>query len=183
MDKGNDWRLHAVSELADDWTSPWSGHHFPRGSTKVILTSLIQLRKGKHLRIPVPNATASCLNISKKCWDESRILRKHSNIDSSLKKQVSFESDVHAIDYIELMMQSVVFAFTALEAFVNEQIPDDFIFEKKSNKCTETYDKQGIERWLTIDEKLGDVLPVVLSIESPKGKHKSWSELQKLKKN
>ena len=173
--------MQAVSELAEDWTAPWNGKFFPKGS-KLILTSLIEIRKNKQVGLPIPNAAASCLNISKRCWDEAREIRKKSKIDSSIKKTVSFSSDEEAIDYLELMMQSVVFAFTALEAFVNEMIPDDYVYEKQGRKCDESYKKKDIERWLTIDEKYGKVLPEVLAIESPKGKHRSWSDLQKLKK-
>lgn len=176
----NDWRLQAYSELAEDWVSPWTGEVFGKGSP-VVLTAPIKLRKDKHLNIPIPNASASCLNISKKCWDEAKDLRLSANIDSSLKKQLCFPTDEEAINYIELIMQSIVFSFTAIESFVNELIPDSHQYIKQTKNGPKPYTKSEIERYLSIDEKIGEVLPTALNMASPKGKHKSWNELQKLK--
>ena len=180
MEADTDWRLQAVTELSKDWRSPWSGELHKKGA-KVISVSISQLNKKKTLTIPIPNATASCLNISKCAWDESRRLRKNAKLDSSLKQEVSFRTEEEAIDYIEALMQSIVFAFTALEAFVNEFIPHDYKYVKHGQKSTEKYTKAEIERWIQIDEKLGKVLPEIFGVETPKGKHKSWNEFQKLK--
>jgi hypothetical protein len=133
------------------------------------------------VNVPVPNATSICLNISRRCWLESRAIRKQSGIDSSRKNTVAFEEEEFAIDYLELVMQSVVFAFTALEAFANEMITADYIYKKKGNKCIENYNKTEIERWLSIDEKYDKILPLALSVKSPKGNHRAWSDLLKLK--
>lgn len=179
--RGEDWRIHAVTELAEDWLCPWSSQTFPKGS-KIIGTSLIKLNNDKHIGVPVPNATASCLNISHNCWVKAKELRENSNIDKSIKKQVAFNQESDAINYLELMMQSIIFAFTALEAFVNEIIPDDYVYEKQGQKCKEIYNKNEIERWLSIDEKIGQILPIAINVESPKGKHNSWNDLLKLKK-
>ncbi len=47
-------------------------------------------------------------------------------MDKSLQADVYFPSDKEAFDYIERMIEAIILAFTALEAFVNEAIPDDF---------------------------------------------------------
>jgi len=181
MDEENDWRIQYVGELREDWDNPWTGTLHPKGS-KIIPVSCVELHGKKEVSIPIPNASASCLNVSKKCWDNARKIRKDSKIDSSIKKHLSFNTDTDALDYIEYMMQSVIFAFTALEGFVNEMVPEDYIYEKKGRRAsTETFNKIAIERWLTIDEKFGSVLPKALKIDSPKGSHKSWNELIKLK--
>lgn len=180
MGNGTDWRLQTQGSLSKDWKSPWSGEIHPKG-TKFTIVSVIQLSKKKNVTVPIPNATASCLNISKRTWDEARAIRKNSNLDRSIKKEVSFKCDEDALNYLESMMQSIVFAFTALEAFVNELIPSEYQYEKKSRRSTETFSKEEIERWISIDEKLGTILPTILSVPSPKGKHKSWEGFVKLK--
>ncbi len=180
MVNGTDWRLQTQGSLSEDWKSPWTGDTHLKGS-KITVISIIELTKKKHLTLPIPNATASCLNISKKTWLEARELRKASGLDKSIKNQVSFRCDSDAIDYLELIMQSIVFAFTALEAFVNEIIPSDFRYEKKSKKATEIYTKEEIERWVSIDEKLDKIIPTILKVGTPKGRDRSWQGFKDLK--
>ena len=78
-------------------------------------------------------------------------------------------------------MQSIVFAFTALEAFVNEIIPSDYKYEKKGKKATEIYTKEEIERWVSIDEKLDKIIPAILKVGTPKGRDQSWQGFKDLK--
>jgi len=74
-------------------------------------------------------------------------------------------------------------AFTALEVFVNESIPEDYEYHthKKSKTKLETMNKKDIERRLSLDEKLSNVLPGVKDIETPKGK-KCWQGYVELKR-
>ena len=66
-------------------------------------------------------------------------------------------------------MASVVFSYTALESFANEEISDDYIHTIEKSRYKEVYDKTQIERNLTLQVKLGDILPVVSGVPSPKG--------------
>ena len=178
-----EWRKQANSKLAKAWKSPWTGDLVPAG-TEVTLVSVIKLNKKKNIVVPVPNATAIFLNASARSYNEAKKLRKNSNIDSSIKKQVQFESDSASFDYIERMIESVIMAFTALEAFANEMIPDDFEYHvhKKSKTILEIYNKAKIERNISLDEKLSTILPEVFGIESPKGSNKAWENFKSLKK-
>ena len=178
----NDWRMSNVHHLAKDWINPWTGQTVSKG-TQLTLVSEVQLNKKKKLTIALPNATALCLNISKRSWAEARDLRKKSGIDLSNKSEVSFESNRAAFDYVERVMESIVMAFTALEAYVNEVIPDDYKYEtnRKSEIILEIMDKKQVERWLSLDEKLSHILPEVLKIKSPKSS-RSWQGYRKLKK-
>ena len=174
--------MRDTATLGEDWVSPWTGQTAKKGS-QITLVSVIQLRKNKLLTIAVPNATALCLNVSRRCWEESRVIRKESGIDRSLKDQVSFANHSAAFDYIERVMESVVMAFTALEAFINELIPDDFEYHthRRSEIILEVMHKDQVERRLSLDEKLTDVLPEILSVQSPKGK-RCWTGYRNLKK-
>jgi hypothetical protein len=88
----------------------------------------MHLSRKKQLTIPLPNATALLLNSSAIAFTAARTIRVASGIDKSLQTDVSFQSDKEAFDYIERMIEAVVLAFTALEAFVNETIPEDFVY-------------------------------------------------------
>lgn len=180
IDKG-DWRLQTTTHLAEDWTSPWSGITSPRG-TRITLVSTVQLTKKKLLTIPIPNATASMLNAAARAFESARALRSACEIDRSLKREVAFASEVDALDYVERMIESIVLAYSAIEAFANESIPSDFVYarHKNSNVLLEAASKTTIERNVSTDEKLTTVLPEVLGCNSPKGTH-CWQNYRQLK--
>jgi len=181
IDKG-DWRLQTTTHLAEDWVSPWTGATSPKG-TRITVVSIIQLTKKKRLTVPIPNATASMLNASVNAYEKARTLRMNSGIDKSLKDDVAFKSEQDALDYIERMIEAIVLAFSAIEAFANESIPNDFIFtrHKRSEVILEAANKQTIERDLSTDEKLSQVLPKVLDCQSPKSSQ-CWESYKQLKK-
>lgn len=177
----NDWRMQDVGYVAKDTFLPAVNQIAKKGS-QITFRSIAKLNKRKLVSIVLPNATALCINSSKRSWVEAEKIRKSSKIDSSLKKEVVFSSTADSFDYLERVMESVIMAFTALEAFANENIPDDYEYHcnKKSEIILEIMDKKAIERWLSLDEKLSIVLPLARGIESPKGK-KCWQGFMDLK--
>jgi hypothetical protein len=177
----NDWRMQDVHFLGEDWKSPWTGQVSLKG-TQITLQSITQLTRKKQLCVALPNATALCLSSSMRAWNEAKKIRKESNIDGSIKEQVEFDSRAESFNYIERVMESIVMAFTALEAFVNENIPDDYEYHahRKSEVILKVMDKKAIERWLSLDEKLSEVLPDAKSVDSPKGS-KCWQGYKELK--
>jgi len=180
-DSDNDWRMQNVQYLTESWRSPWTGAVSPKG-TQITLQSVTQLTKKKQLSIVLPNATAICLSASKRSWKEAQSIRRNSDIDKSLKKEVRFNSTAESFDFLERSIESIIMAFTALEAFVNENIPDDIEYHthKKSKVVLAVMDKKEIERRLSLDEKLSLVLPTAENIDSPKGS-RCWQGYKDLK--
>ncbi len=177
----SDWRLQAVSTLAKPFKSPWSNITFPAGS-KVCLTAIAKFDKKINIGIPMPNATAMFLNISSKSYQQAnKIISDKSKIKHA-DGNLSFISDTDAIDFIENLCAAVVFAFSSLETYANEVIPDDYIFriKRKDAKCIEEYNKDQIEKYLNIDVKYGEVLPEIFGIKSPKNK-RIWHDYKRLK--
>ena len=166
----NDWRMQLTARVAKDWTSPWTGQTAPKGS-QLTLSSIIVFSKKKRLTIAVPNATALCLSASARSWREAVAIRRTAKIDSSLKSEVTFQSHTESFDYIERVIESVILAYTGLEAFANEVIPDKYEYHahRRSEIILEVMTKPGIERWMSLDEKLASILPDVLKVKSPKG--------------
>ena len=76
MENGTDWRLQTQGSLSKDWKSPWTGETHKKGS-KITVVSIIELTKKKHVTLPIPNATASCLNISKKNMARGKGVKKN----------------------------------------------------------------------------------------------------------
>jgi hypothetical protein len=84
--------------------------------------------------------------------------------------------------FFERYMGSVVFAHTALEAFVNDELPKEYVHEVPNKAYTRRYSKSQIERHLSLREKLECVLPAAWQIESPQTQEPVWIEFLKLEK-
>lgn len=178
-DFGDDWRQHIRVELAQDWTSPWTGQTSPKGS-RLNLISVVQLTKKKELSLPVGNATALLLNASARAYNTARAIREASEIDRSLKGSVSFACEADGFDYLERMIEAIVLAFTSIEAFANECIREDFTYPiTRKDGEIEIAAKPEIERRVSLDEKLAVVLPGVLACSSPKGS-RCWEGYKQL---
>ena len=98
------------------------------------------------------DSSAECysvlLNSSAIAYQSAKAIRSESAIDNTIQDGVTFNSDKEAFDYVERMIEAVFLAFTGLEAFVNDIIPDDFIYarHKQSDVILETANKSNIER-------------------------------------
>lgn len=87
-------------------------------------------------------------------------------------------SDIY--DYLEKLQISVLFTYTAVEAFANVAIPENFTYERiNSKQIREVLSKTAIERWCTTSEKVGDVLPLVFGVDSPKDQD-YWTDFKSL---
>lgn len=168
-----DDRLHAVSQLAEDWKSPWTGQVHEKGT---IVTVVAACNYGKvEVSVPMPSAPAMFINVGKEMYKKAIQLRDaiFENIDCRKKGHMSFNGwDGRVTDYYELMSGAYIFSVTAIESYVNEKIPDDYVYTKTRGdmKCTESYNKEQIERFLSLDEKVSHILPTILNVKSPKGK-------------
>ncbi|MBI5753668.1 hypothetical protein HZA40_00810 [Candidatus Peregrinibacteria bacterium] len=180
--KNEDWRLQAITTLAKEFRGP-SGHVSPIGSP-VIQMGQVHF-DGNVLGFGLPNTTALYLNLSHKFFLESQVYVQSDFYKKNNPKEpmIYAKSDLEIFDYLEKRIASIVFAFTALESFVNQRVPDDFVYEveRKDKKCVEKYNKIQIEKFLNLDVKLGEVLPLVMKILSPRGKT-AWNGYTKLKK-
>jgi hypothetical protein len=125
-------------------------------------------------RPPIPSATF--LNLSHRNFFESQRLEADAH---KKKSEDGVLPDTEHLDHFELKMASIVFAYTALEAFANEELPEGYVYLQEDKKCTKHYNKDQIERFLNLDIKLGDVLPAALGIKTPKGT-KLWGSYVEL---
>lgn len=151
------------------------------------VVSIIQIGSNKNdtISVPVPNATALFLNISTRAWKDAEEIRKRNGIDSETREYSEFSTQKEAFDYYEQVLQSVTAAFSSLEAFANEMIPDDdeyrYYKRQQDKRIFEPMNKKQIERYLSLTEKFESVLPEALKTKSPKGRD-FWGEFIRLKK-
>lgn len=140
-----------------------------------------------------PNNVGMLLSICHNYRDQAKELYK-SAIDPNLhdhsvtksktdKKRFLQDKSILAANYIELIQIAVVFAYTAVEAFVNLSIPDDYKYEVrvKNKGITEIYDKTAIERWVTLGDKLSHILTVIYKTQKIESE-KFWSHFKSLEK-
>lgn len=179
----SDWRLKVSSTIAEDTFIPWTGQRIKKGD-ELKVVSEVNLPMKKTLVLPLPSLTTLYINNSVQNWNEARAIRKENGIDSSLKKRVVFKSDKDAFDAIDRTVISVISAYTAIEAFCNDSIPEDHeIWQpKKDGEVLLKSDKQSIERNFSTNKKLTEVLPAIFNVHTPQGKNPVWSSYIKLKK-
>lgn len=138
-----------------------------------------RIKNGRYVDFALPSSPALFLNVARSAcqkikdadpglmfykWQNTRIPINHS----------------YVFDYFESFASHVVFAFTALEAFANESIPENYTFQTERRGEPVILNKKEIERSVSLDEKLDIILPDAFGVASPKGK-KPWGHYRELK--
>jgi hypothetical protein len=139
-----------------DWRLSGEIHRvFARPADKKVNTLSDQLPEGtlcdfgsyneKQLIFGSPSGPALFLNMSR---------RLHLQAEQRLKERVAIETPVingkhplsesSVFDFIEDYTGSIIFAHTALEAFVNAELPLNFIYEVDHRNHTKRYSKPQI---------------------------------------
>lgn len=180
-DDAKDWRLHTQAKVAEDAILPWSGQVVKKGTIITQAVTVPLAAKKRTLFFHVPNATALFLSMAHREFQAARTIGEERDIFAGLAKQANFASNDEMARYFESMFTSVIAAYTAIEAFANEVIPDDFCYTRERNGVAETLRKDAIERRLALSEKLGVVIPEALKIASPRS-HRSWQDFHRLEK-
>lgn len=136
-----------------------------------------------------PNNVGILLSIASKALSNAQTIFKekldpnkncHTDIlEENTYNELSYNT-VIVYEFIETIQMSIVFGYTAIEAFTNLSIPEEYQYKKIiSNKgITETYDKKAIERWLTLNEKISCILVDIYGCKSIKN-DKLWSKFIK----
>jgi hypothetical protein len=169
-----DWRINHLTWTTEPFTIPQTSTVI-QASAAVIQTALISCGR-ERVGISIPNATALFLGQSKTHHEKAEYWMKKCIAN---KDKAGHLPDGQAFAFLENIMAAVVFAYTSLEAFVNEEVPDDYIYEAVEKNCTRSFVKEQIERSLNLNTKLGDVLPQVLKVTTPKG-GTLWNDYDKL---
>jgi len=74
--------------------------------------------------------------------------------------QTKLDEDISIVlyDYFGYTNGYVIFLFTAIEAFINRFIPENFSYQIVQRNRTELYDRDQIQRYLSFDDKLNKVI-------------------------
>jgi len=106
------------------------------------------------------------------------ILPRHKSYHGSFPV---LEQQQEYFNYFQLIITSIIFAYTALEAFANICIPDNYTIEEEKQGIKTIYSKTGIERTFSLRDKFKRVLSDVLQTSEP-SQEKWWSKFIALEK-
>lgn len=164
--------------------------HFAKDSSGSMLIQdidTVKLNRSREISYFVPNNIAMLMSVSTKASSRAKEIFDRKFKDSSYELNITkltgnkkdaisaISKDVY--DYIEEIQSSIVFAYTALEAFANISIPQDYVYHAKKNSkgITESYDKVAIERWLSLKLKIKFILPELYEARAVE-KQKWWGQ-------
>jgi len=95
------------------------------------------------------------------------------------------DKEKNSFDFIEQLFVAVIFAYTAVECFVNNCIPENFEEERQVSKngvvTLERVNKDWITRYDTLDHKLKSVLPPIYKYKFEANELSFWQEFKILK--
>ena len=175
-----DWRIQAATTLAKDVSSAYPGGPSHKAGTPVHLSTTTRDAKKRPFGFVTPSATALALSIAMKTAEEANDLFAELIFDDVFTPQgkgrgVSYKDVEPLYDYFEFCMIAVTFSFQALETFCNHTIAEELkgTFNLQRRKDVKSFTPLELEREAATEEKLCNVLPVIVGIASPKGKRVS----------
>lgn len=132
---------------------------------------------GQVLSFGIPSGPGLFLSLALNCYQQASKIDLTNCFDNHPYPQGTWpENHTNLFNFFELMIGQIIFSYTAIETFSNISIPKDYKFEFKriDPKSIKLYDKDQVERRLSLDKKLDLVLPEVLSVNSPAKESEIW---------
>ncbi|WP_437625988.1 hypothetical protein [Sorangium sp. So ce1151] len=155
---------------------------FPAGTGYGLRGAIINDDKRK-ICFGTPSGAALYISLSQRAWLSSESILEAELFEFNTEAR-SWGPTRHETLYnmFEERMANIIFAYTAVEAFANESIPNEYEHKatRSDGRCTEVYSREQIERNLSLDLKLGSILPQVFNVQTPKGT-KLWESYLELK--
>lgn len=179
-----DWRMEAVARVADGGRLP-GGERVKEGD---IVTKITVTKDAEHgeVNFPTPSPVALSLSIAAASCGKALEARRKHTYPQQMKdgSKATNAIDVATLyEYFEQFMVVVTFSFQAIESYCNAMISHHskgaLALKRKGGE--QTLDSEGLERYSSIEEKLSQVLPALLTgTTSPKGT-KLWHRFHELK--
>ena len=130
------------------------------------------------------SASRKALITSKKLYNENINPDKYNHLltTDDAKNGINKRSTI-IYDFIESVQTSIIFGYTALEAFANLSIPSNYKYESMPDHkgILQIYDKKAIERWLSLQDKISKILVDIYKTKEIK-KDSIWNDFLKFEK-
>ncbi len=133
---------------------------------------------GKQLIIPLPDLTLAYYDFA---YQGDKIRQEYEKkMFEKLNSETEITEDVsnELYHYFGFASSCVIVMFTSIESFMNQILPDNFVYLKKSERNTELFDKEQIQKSMSFDDKIKKILPALFN----KKYDLSKSEIPVLKK-
>ena len=130
-------------------------------------TNWVLIFDGLETMMAQPNDVSIYSNIAEKNLQGAEnfyndiILPRHKNYHGTFPSEAEQKE---YFDYFELIIQAIIFSYTALEAFANICIPINYNYTVDKNDIRTIYSKQAIERNFSLRDKFKIILPDILDI-------------------
>lgn len=115
--------------------------------------------KGKQLIIPLPDLSLAYYDFA---YQANRIRQDYEKkMFEKLNSKETITEDVsnEIYYYFGFASSCIIGMFTCVESFMNQVLPDNFVYIKKSERKTELFDKEQIQISMSFDEKIKKILP------------------------
>jgi hypothetical protein len=97
------------------------------------------------------------------------------------EKKYSVAVGQNLYKYMDYTSGFAIFLFAAIETMLNKTVPEDFVFKKDKTKFVEHYDFDQIQRNLTFEVKVKEVLFEITKKKFWEEHTTEWSQIMKLK--
>lgn len=123
--------------------------------------------KSRGFIMHIPNDIALYSSIANKAIERAKERFTEMSKHGITELIMSNEESSRFFDYFEEIIQGIVMSYTTIECMANKCIPSrfEYVIEKPGKK--EVFDKEGIERYFSLKDKLKKILPEALGVESP----------------
>jgi hypothetical protein len=179
----HDWRLHAATAVSKPALLQ-NGELLDVGTVIKVAGAVKVAKTGETLQLGAPSVTAMFLDLAARLGKQEATL--HREVIAMATNGITVEDEPRVFDGIENRMASLVFALIALESFANEMIEEAYGIRgyryapTLKSGLTVSYDLEHVENRVTLEEKLGVIVPESLSVSSPKGRT-VWNHFKRLK--
>ena len=181
-----DWRVWKAFRVAQDAPPMYPGGHAVKKGDHVYVVTVTQSDQHGKVHFVTPSPGPLALSKSARAASRASELRSTLSFENAPGSNEKFLPSAKLGDlyeFFEECMAAVTFAFQSLECIANQLISqhnEDKITVKFQGEEQEM-SLEDAERKLSTEQKLGEVIPAMLNIESPKGK-KPWQDFKRLKK-
>lgn len=181
-----DWRIVTATRLERYLPGTPQGAPAHKAGAPVYLSTLTRSSSGELIGFVAPSVASLALNLASRAAERAEVLR----LGLSYKDTVSphgagrsiADNDIpNLFELFESCMTCITFSFQALEVFCNHSIASrsQKPFPIETNDDVVHLDPNQLQRTKSTEFKLGDVLPDLFQVPTPKGR-RIWQEFKEL---
>ena len=125
----------------------------------LLIGGFIHKENGLNYVLPVPDPTLIYFNNAQEITHQIKKFRKNLFDKLNMEEGALTETALNEIyQYYGASSGFVIFLFTSIESFINQMIPENFIYKNNHSKRTELYNKTQIQESIDFKTKITKVM-------------------------